>query len=64
MSLLEIFDIYLKQAYNSTYILENGSFEFIKCIGYYLQYSYHIHIYRPSEYILEHDQVKESLLAK
>lgn len=53
VSLLEIFDIYLNQAYNSTYLLENGSFEFIKCVAHYLQYSRHIKVYDPVDYVFQ-----------
>lgn len=64
ISLLEIFEIYLNQAYNSTYLLENGSFEFIKCIAHYLQYSGHIKVYDPVDYVFQEPEVTRALTPK
>jgi len=50
-SLIEIFNIYLRFSYNSTPLLSNGAFQFIKCITNYLQYSNRIEPYNPDEYV-------------
>jgi hypothetical protein len=64
MSFLEMFDIYLNEAYNSTYLLENGSFEFIKCIVNYLQYSTHITVYNPADYVFHHPEMTTTATPK
>ncbi len=43
-SLIDIFNIYLSLASNSAFILAQGSFDFIKCLANYLQYSPDIQI--------------------
>lgn len=43
-SLIDIFNIYLSLASNSTCILAQGAFDFIKCLSNYLQYSPEIKI--------------------
>lgn len=52
-SLLEIFNIFLKLANTTASVIENGSFDFIKCLTNYIQYSFGVNVYKPSEYTVD-----------
>ena len=57
-SLNQIFNIYLSLASNSAYVLANGSFDFIKCVSNYLQYSSRIKLKQKDKYSRSDESAK------